>query len=56
MSIVTKPTTTAYLDNYDAIFGKKNIVKESENNLKDSQENGIINKLSRDRKTNPLCK
>ena len=34
--IITKPATKDYLDNYDAIF-RKNIVKEVENNQKDSQ-------------------
>ena len=34
--IITKPATKDYLDNYDRIF-KKDIVKDVENNQKDSQ-------------------
>ena len=36
-SLRTKPATQAYMDNYDAIFGKKNIKQVSENNQEDSQ-------------------
>jgi hypothetical protein len=37
-SLRTKPATQAYMDNYDAIFGKKNIKQVSENNQEDSQK------------------
>lgn len=47
-SLRTKPTTTAYLNNYDAIFGKKNIKKESENNHKDSQNDKQSGASSKD--------
>ena len=46
--IITKPATKAYTDNYERIF-KKDIVKESENNQKDSQ-NGSTTKTKTPRR------